>query len=484
MLTEAPPVSPELPRRSKRIWIPSFIAWRNLLVGLVLISPLLIRAWCLSKVPDIGEPFDIDQFCRVDIPAGQDAFEHYHEACRLHTAVVSAHNANSTPFPHENYDEVMSNGWGVASEPLKVWLADYREALIEWRRGTECPDALYRSPREGDVISDYTFRLPIMGSLRDFARLAKFEAMQSEAAGDSAEAMNWYVAMMRCGCHLSRHADGLPRMVGSALHPMSAASLVLWAEEPGVTADQLRLALNEVRAAYRMTAPLSTTLKADYVLASNTFKRPDILQIMGFDICNTENVLLASVAGVFLWVSGEPQATERVLRQILVNQLNEIDKPLPEQQPKAGMGNDLLFQLDPNFPRKQNQLPPAEINRAIARLFSTRIFIPSIVYAEGLKILAARERARQSTLEVALAAQAYQRDHGVFPQDPTTFVPEYLDAWPVDPFDTTDQSIRYRLDSVTSAVVWSVGLDGNDDGGDVNGTNGQSSDVGIVLKNR
>ena len=49
------------PRQRRRL---SFNFWRNCFIGLIVISPLLSRAWFLSKVPYIDVPFDVEEYCR------------------------------------------------------------------------------------------------------------------------------------------------------------------------------------------------------------------------------------------------------------------------------------------------------------------------------------------------------------------------------------------------------------------------------------
>ena len=475
MSTESSPVDSESPRRLRRLWFVPFHLWPYAIVGLVLISPLLVRAWFLSKIPDIGEPFDLAEFCRADIQPGQNAFDHYFKACRLKDTVDAIQKINNTPMPADDYKAVIENGWSAASDPLKVWLADCRESLTEWQRGTELHDSFDISLREMDFS---TATLDIL-SMRDFAKIAQCEAARLEAEGDFDVAAKWYIAILRCSRHSCRQGVFIQRLVGCALHAMSTEGLVRWAEYSDVKADQLQTALNAVRAADRMTVPLSTTLKAEYIVAINSLMRRDWLQTCG--LTETDNEPIATAKSAFYWIVGEPLSTQRIQRQVLANQLNEIDKPLPDRQATAGTGSAMLFQPDPSIPLKPNQLNPAGIERAIQRSIVTSQDPPVFKQVE---VAIARERARQITLEVALAAQAYRRDHGEFPEDPMTLVPSYLDVWPVDPSDKTGQSIRYRRETSTSAVVWSVGTDGNDDGGEVNGPNSQSPDVGIILKAR
>ena len=61
-----------------------------------------------------------------------------------------------------------------------------------------------------------------------------------------------------------------------------------------------------------------------------------------------------------------------------------------------------------------------------------------------------------------LAIHAYERDHGGLPGDLSALVPDYLPAVPIDPL-SADANLRY---DAALGLLWSVGMDGSDGGGD------------------
>jgi hypothetical protein len=63
----------------------------------------------------------------------------------------------------------------------------------------------------------------------------------------------------------------------------------------------------------------------------------------------------------------------------------------------------------------------------------------------------------------AVAAERYRREHGDWPEALADLVPGYLPAVPLDPFD--GEPLRYRRTD-GGAVIYSVGEDDRDDGGD------------------
>jgi hypothetical protein len=71
--------------------------------------------------------------------------------------------------------------------------------------------------------------------------------------------------------------------------------------------------------------------------------------------------------------------------------------------------------------------------------------------------------ARLRCARAALAAERYRRRQGDWPPSLATLVPRYLGDVPLDPFD--GKPMRYRRTD-TGALIYSVGRDGRDDGGD------------------
>jgi hypothetical protein len=73
------------------------------------------------------------------------------------------------------------------------------------------------------------------------------------------------------------------------------------------------------------------------------------------------------------------------------------------------------------------------------------------------------EVAKQATV-TAVALKRYQLNHGNYPVDLNSLVPEFLPAVPLDPVD--GQPLRYRPSADGTFLLYSVGENGKDDGGD------------------
>ena len=73
------------------------------------------------------------------------------------------------------------------------------------------------------------------------------------------------------------------------------------------------------------------------------------------------------------------------------------------------------------------------------------------------------EAARQMAI-TAIALKRYQLKHGAYPTNLKSPVPEFLPKVPLDPVD--GNPLRYRLNADGTFLLYSVGENGKDDGGD------------------
>jgi hypothetical protein len=80
----------------------------------------------------------------------------------------------------------------------------------------------------------------------------------------------------------------------------------------------------------------------------------------------------------------------------------------------------------------------------------------------------------------ALAAERYRRLHGNWPQSLTQLTPDLVAVVPTDPFNG-DPLLYRRLPN--GVVIYSVGKDGEDNGGNVDSgkTNDPGTDIGFRL---
>jgi hypothetical protein len=85
----------------------------------------------------------------------------------------------------------------------------------------------------------------------------------------------------------------------------------------------------------------------------------------------------------------------------------------------------------------------------------------TVLSGAGGKVM--RVEAARQVVTTAIALKRYQLKHGNYPPDLISLVPEFLSQIPLDPVD--GQPLRYRRNSDGTFLLYSLGENGKDDGG-------------------
>jgi hypothetical protein len=458
-------------------WNWPWSVWGLVVVLMLALVPFTVRAVFLSTVPVMAEPFDVAAFVGDEIPPNENAFTDYRQASEMRKVLMQGLQQKSAAEPG-NHEDVYKGGWEAADEAMRAWLEAHRPATVVWRRGTEKSRALAVSPS----VMTFATALEASQDLRHFTRLALVDQMRCLHEGDVDEAWKLARAAYRCGGHASWRGPLIAGLIGVATHASSTEGMRRWAEHPAVTADQLRAALVQVKADFTLYESESHMFKTEYLALRNSLTIPDWEGMVGPLIGGPFNdgLVPAPVARGFLWMVGEPELTVRVARQILSNQVREIDKPLAERRQLVGSGYAMLFDTDPKVPLAPGELDATGIDRSVRMSILAKLLLPATKHVDNAML---RFRGKQAALEVMLAAQAYRCDKGEFPESLDQLVPQYLEAVPLDPCDPNGGPLHYRRVSATNAVVWSIGDDGADHEGDVDSSaSNRPADVGFLLK--
>jgi len=116
-------------------------------------------------------------------------------------------------------------------------------------------------------------------------------------------------------------------------------------------------------------------------------------------------------------------------------------------------------QLPPHKRQSASDAIGAKIDTISQIHILLRTFMPALSRVTTIDI---RTIAQLRTAQTGLAIQRYRLATGSLPDALSDLVPTYLEAVPKDPFD--DKELRYKK-LETGFVVYSIGEDGNDDGG-------------------
>ncbi len=391
---------------------------------------ITLKATSLSGLPEVGEPFDIDEFARP-IPDEVNAFTFYRRAF------------DKLGKDPTNPSGVWAGDWGSASADQRRWLGTNREALAIWREGTARPDALYISPREMNVATV----LPVIQGMRSFGRLAILEATRLEAAGDLNGALDWYLAVLRSSRHCGRRGVPIERLVGIALGAMASSRISAMATDPDVDSTMLRRALDAAIEAESMTPPSSVSFKGEYLIFLNTMADPafedpaKLIPLVGRT--HTWNWSSSGPGRAFFQaersLKREPERSRRVFRLVIANWLAYCDRPRstrppfakltppPGPTPPGAAAGFELYAPEADAPDAVKALSPEDLARWFHTTIYAEILAPNFAAMDrALK----RDRSTFGSLLITLANELHKREKGEYPASVESLVGPYLRTIP------------------------------------------------------
>ena len=157
------------------------------IVAAPLISPLVIRWFCLWQVPDVALPFDVKSVIRPAVAADQDAFVRYLSAGQF----AGRQSGVSSDVLMRQAVDLYGPDW---DDRLDQRLIDNAQALAEYRAAGEMEQAGGPSLKS----ADFTTILTVHNDFRNLARLAATEAIRFERSGDLESAWQMHRANLNC----------------------------------------------------------------------------------------------------------------------------------------------------------------------------------------------------------------------------------------------------------------------------------------------
>jgi len=126
---------------------------------------------------------------------------------------------------------------------------------------------------------------------------------------------------------------------------------------------------------------------------------------------------------------------------------------------RLGTANKSLANLQPEVEKLEAEFTPKSFYDRLRFPLGNPIFTLSSSVRKAMQ--AETER---SIVLCAIALKRYLLRRGKYPASLDALVPKLISSWPVDYMD--GKPTKYRLNSDGSFTLYSVGVDGNDDGGD------------------
>jgi hypothetical protein len=430
--------------RIARLWLPR-VSLPLALVVVLLRGPLWYRDSRLVDVPDIGDPFDGAAAERPDADPDENAVRYYQRANEKLSATSYFQKRSSNP------------------------LEEYQAALDDWRKGTECPRAVFIQP------NDRRERVNLLAMrMEDFAKLAEVKSQWVRKAGHYAEAWQWLRAILRCSRHCGQHGTLFDRSAGNTVLGVAIDGIQhFWLRDADVPADVLRQAVTEYFEDESLSSPPSTVLRCEYLRLMHAI---DARQMPG----RLESLELKNVPKPlhqpWLFLQGDPEYSRRLVRLAYQNWLAEIDKPFLLRASRVA-GPDWLTFYD--LPAVANQsLSAAELLQKL----NTTCLAQCLLREDGaVDLMFEQEAVYRKALGVVIACHWYDRQHGEWPEKLEQLVPDVLQAVPQDPFGKPGVPLLYRRNG-RDILIYSVFKNGSDDGGKIDFTNTGQLDQGFRVQ--
>jgi hypothetical protein len=408
------PTPRQMSRRPRRRWgAVVFFA----LVGVTCFATW--RATSLRGLPDIGDPFDVNEFLSVSIPDEENAWTYYRKA----TELLTKEPVVTTPSTAKPEDD----------PTILKWLNENQVALKLWLEGSKREKAVYIHPRE----INFETLLPAAQKLRSIARLGLYEGTSRESKGDLAGAWEIYKAGLRSSRHCGARGTLIERLVGIAIHSIYASRVTSWSLNPKLDAKTLKQALADVEALEKLTPPYSDQLKVEYLTIARALELGPVKlaeltapsSVPGQTPDNFKAGAIGSLFSVVNFFTREPERSRRVTRLVFANWLSAADLPRStraKRSIKTG-ATDLFLVENPANPALF-PLTPEELAPWISSSVFVKLLIPSMTAVDRA---ITRDESTAAALLVHLAEQAALRETGVFPESPESLVGKYLSAMPV-----------------------------------------------------
>lgn len=323
--------------------------------------------------------------------------------------------------PERNLPKDLRRFWADPHLPAADRLAAVAPALAELRRG------LHNPCRLPDGIGESAALLPTMSGLNGLLHGLQAEVTVLLGQGRADDAIGSVRDIIRLGRNLLCNGWGMGVLFAGALETAGAHAMVQIVETGSPSADALRefVAWNEAnRTLPQSLADMLLIEHYDYIAAVEA-------QIAQRPPTNLRGRMIRVIARPFerVWLAGSARK--------LVQVMGHVSRPYPEWGPTAA-------------------------HEAMGT--SPRNYLTSPLYMTACAW--ANADAARIGLSVRCALEAYRVERGCLPATVHELAPEYIAELPKDPMSGDDFIYRTGDEfGEQGYILYSVGLDGEDDGG-------------------
>jgi hypothetical protein len=360
------------------------------------------------------------------------------------------------------------------------------EPLARLVEGTKRPkyySPLLR-PNEEEATAPF-FSLILYGvqSRREQARMLTARAMLHLGEGRPDDAWNDLLACHRLARHVASGQWLIEGLVGLAIESVAATGDVAYLAHAALTADDVRKRLRDLEALPPLPALADTINVAERVSLLDTVQlvarlgRTDILSQLGSEeIPEWVETLDPKLVDWNAALKMGNQHYDRLEAAVRIEDRSKRFKRLKDFEAEAREASEKLRARP--FPDKKRLASDAEARQIAGQHIADlliRLLIPGVTASRN-----AEDRARQQqwNLHVGFALAAFRAEQGRYPEKLSELSPRYLKEVPKDLF--AEKELVY-VPSGVGYVLYSVGQNGNDDGGYRNGEKDGADDLVIRM---
>ena len=395
-----------------------FLAVLALLLGIIIVRSL-------TSEPVHDQEL---QLTRASIPQGSNAFDVLLEATNHLWWPKNLDREISDLAKNTNWDDALAS----------TVLASNREALAGWDAAANLPDL------QVPEISTAEDLLPYLHDWKELAQLAGVRENFLLHQGRDKEAFDLMASHVQLG---SRMEDGhgvlIVYLVGMAVKNMGLLEMQHTVGKTHLTPDQLKIYIQQLNPKPgEISDAFANAIKVEYQMQVNTMLalRDGKIRGEGFPRHWPGWPLFSMSQTKALFASGALKLVKAAPH--LYREANVV-----EMESRPGM---LSIWLSGN-----------PIGQVLYYMM-----MPALAVSLEKK---SKDDVQVQSTRIILALRAYQLTHGHLPDNLNALVPEFLTQVPVDDFD--GQPLRY---SAEKKIVYSVGKNLKDDGGNSNSEDGYS----------
>lgn len=398
---------------------------------------------------------------------------------------VESRGANMEAF-YELYTDLSKRPWTPKEQPrFADWLAENEKPLLAVTDAAARPDYYYpfvSRPRDDSPKLLIGALLPLVQKVRMLAPMLGARAMLRVGEKQYDEAWADLLAIHRLGRHMSRGGSLIELLVGVAIDTIGRTSTLAFLEYAKLTPNQLAKYREDLANLPPMSPP------ADKMVLSERFVYLDIIQAVrryGFNVIPdlgelpSPNVPPEKIETVLAkldwdrilrrgnsWYDKLEAAMRKPTRAERLTAIADVEAMLV----KATEGSELTA-LFKEYTDEKRQATSDAVAMPLVRSL-----LPAVS-----RVQEASDRHEQNwqTMLVAFALAAHKAERGEYPEKLADLSPKYLKTVPNDMYNGEKPLIFKR--TKTGYEMYSVGLNGKDDGCQLMTDTPRGDDLGVRM---